>query len=63
MNSAIFVFSSSGDGNGGGGFCSMSRDQGSPGKSTILRTGVNLTLPSLNSFILPWMQVRSVAPG
>ena len=47
MNSVIFAFSSSGEGNGGGGFCSMAarafRDQKVARKSIMAKTRVNLT--------------------
>src|SRR3954465_14396750 len=57
MNSAIFVFSSSGEGNGGGGFCSMFRDQTTAPKIYHPKDGCKSDSQGQNSFILPRMQV------
>ena len=57
MNSVIFVFSSSGEGNGGGGFCSMFRDQTIAPKIYHPRDGCKSDSQGQNSFILPGMQV------
>src|SRR6266513_62967 len=44
MNSAIFVFNSSGDGKGGGGFCSILATKMIARDSNIAQISVNLTL-------------------
>src|SRR5689334_17950166 len=59
MNSAIFVFSSSGEGKGGGGFCSMCRDYMIAPKIYHPKDGCKSDSQGQNSFILPGMQVPS----
>jgi hypothetical protein len=56
MNSEILVLSSSGEGNGGGGFCSIARDPDGRAKIYHPRDGCKSDSQSQNSFILGQMQ-------